>query len=63
MAVGIKRWFSNGFKAKDEIDAEKDARHQHLNEERRIRGQKPIDWEQMEEDSARARSKWDGQSM
>ncbi|KAK3673798.1 hypothetical protein LTR78_006352 [Recurvomyces mirabilis] len=59
----IKRWFSNGFKGKDELDAERDQRNQQINEERRIRGQKPIDWAVDEEDSARARSKRDGQSM
>ncbi|KAK5116738.1 hypothetical protein LTR62_007412 [Meristemomyces frigidus] len=59
----IKRWFSNGFKSKQELETEETQRRETINEERRIAGKREIDWAEMEEDSVRAREKREGHSM
>ena len=39
---GIRRWFGTGFKSKQEVEAEERERLEEINEERRVKGKKPL---------------------
>lgn len=39
---GIRRWFGTGFKSKQEVEAEERERLEEINEERRLKGKKPL---------------------
>lgn len=48
-SAGIKRWFGNGFKSKQEMEADEDNQFEVWNEELRVRGKKPIEREEPRE--------------
>ena len=39
---GIRRWFGTGFKSKQEVEAEEQEKLDEINEERRLKGKKPL---------------------
>ena len=41
--AGIRRWISTGFKTAKQLEAEDTAKLIRINEERRLRGAKPLD--------------------
>ena len=43
--TGIKQWFSNGFKSKQEVEEDKQKAFEDYNESRRATGKKPVRWE------------------
>ncbi|KAK5112170.1 hypothetical protein LTR85_011603 [Meristemomyces frigidus] len=53
----IKRWFSTGFKSKQEMEVEKDQQYEVYNEERRLRGSNPIDWREEATQDQKAKAK------
>ncbi|KAK4541265.1 hypothetical protein LTR36_008181 [Oleoguttula mirabilis] len=53
----IKRWFSTGFKSKQELEAEKDQQYEGYNEERRLRGKDPVDWREEETQDQKTKAK------
>lgn len=40
--AGIRRWFGTGFRSKQELKVDEQAKLDELNEERRIQGRKPL---------------------
>ncbi|KAL9526956.1 hypothetical protein SMMN14_09404 [Sphaerulina musiva] len=46
----IKQWFANGFKSKQEVEADELRKFDELNEERIARGRKPYRWEDLYDD-------------
>jgi hypothetical protein len=40
---GIKRWFGNGFKTKEEVEQEEIEKYNEYNEALRVMGRKPIE--------------------
>ncbi|KAK1825549.1 hypothetical protein LTR12_000351 [Friedmanniomyces endolithicus] len=53
----IRRWFSTGFKSRQELEVGKDEFYERYNEERRIQGKEAIDRLVEEEDSEKARAR------
>ena len=45
--TGIKQWFANGFKSKQEVAEDEVRKFDELNEERIARGKKPFKWEEL----------------
>ncbi|KAK0328311.1 hypothetical protein LTR54_001999 [Friedmanniomyces endolithicus] len=53
----IRRWFSTGFRSRQETEVGKEEFYERYNEERRIQGKEPIDRLVEEEDSEKARAR------
>jgi large subunit ribosomal protein L32 len=43
--TGIRQWFSNGFKSKQQVLEEKEVAFKEMNERRKAWGDKPLQWE------------------
>lgn len=41
--LGIRRWFGTGFKSREQMEVEEQARIDEINEERKLQGRKPLD--------------------
>lgn len=58
---GIKQWFRNGFKNKEEVKEMEEEKFVQLNEQRQARGMKPLKWEEFsnekEEDDEKTKAK------
>jgi large subunit ribosomal protein L32 len=48
--AGIKMWFANGFKSKQEVEADKSQKFDELNAERVARGKRPYEWDELYDD-------------
>lgn len=45
--TGIRQWFGNGFKSKQEVEADKEEQFAKWNEELRATGKKELRWEDL----------------
>jgi hypothetical protein len=41
--AGIRRWFGTGFKSREQVEKEEQQRLDEINEERRVKGKKPLE--------------------
>ena len=52
--AGIRRWFGTGFKSKEEVEKEEQQRRDEINEERRVKGKKPLETTKREGEMGKA---------